>query len=224
MEFCLFYNFKFLEEGKVMKKAFAIFDVDYTIVNMDSMFSMLLFGIKKKPLIVLYIPIILIKIILYLFKIIDVKRAKEAIYLPLKFLSEEELEEFYENVLVKNIYPEVMEVLKGHKEEGRHILLVSASPEVYLKYFKKNIYIDGVIGTKLKNVGEKYTNIIEGENCKGTEKVKRIKGYLEENNLEIDFENSFGYSDSLSDKPMLSLVNKRYKVNKNKGTIGEFIW
>lgn len=207
-----------------MNKAFAIFDVDNTIINVDSMFAMLFFGIKKRPLIVLYIPIILIKVILYFFKIIDVKKAKEAIYFPIKFLDENDLEEFYDCVLVKKIYPEIMEILKKHKEDGYHTLLVSASPEVYLKYFKKNIYVDDIIGTRLKKLNERYTNIIEGENCKGLEKVKRINQYLEKNDLKIDFEKSFAYSDSLSDKPMLSLVGNRYKVNRDNGELGEFLW
>lgn len=116
-----------------------------------------------------------------------------------------------------------MKRLNSHKEQGCRILLVSASPEVYLQYFKKNSSIDVIIGTKLEIIDGKYTNKINGENCKGIEKFNRIKEYLNENNLEIDFNNSFGYSDSLSDKPMLSLVKNRYKINKNKAEIQEFI-
>lgn len=207
-----------------MKSSFAIFDIDYTIINVDSMFSMLFFGIKKKPWIILFTPIIIVKIGLALLKIIDIKKAKEAIYLPLKFLDETELEEFYNTILLKKINVKVMEKLKMHKENGCYILLASASPEIYLKYFEKNHYVDKVIGTKLENINGKYTNKFQGENCKGIEKLKRINEYLDENNLEIDFDKSFAYSDSLSDKPMLSLVKNRYKVSKKQGTIGEFIW
>lgn len=207
-----------------MKIPFAIFDVDYTIINGDSMFLMLFFAISKKPILILYIPIILVKVVLYFLKIIDVKSSKESIYLPLKYLTEKELEEFYNKILLKKINPEVMKRLNYHKEQGCRILLVSASPEVYLQYFKKNSSIDAIIGTKLEIIDGKYTNKINGENCKGIEKFNRIKEYLNENNLEIDFNNSFGYSDSLTDKPMLSLVKNRYKINKNKTEIQEFIW
>lgn len=207
-----------------MKIPFAIFDVDYTIINGDSMFLMLFFAISKKPILILYTPIILVKVVLYFLKIIDVKSSKESIYLPLKYLTEKELEEFYNKILLKKINPEVMKRLNSHKEQGCRILLVSASPEVYLQYFKKNSSIDAIIGTKLEIIDGKYTNKINGQNCKGIEKFNRIKEYLNENNLEIDFNNSFGYSDSLTDKPMLSLVKNRYKINKNKTEIQEFIW
>lgn len=207
-----------------MKRSFAIFDVDYTLITKDSMFSMLFFAIIKKPFLLLYTPVILVKIILSLLKIIDIKKAKEAIYFPLNYLSNENLEEFYNDILLKIINPEVMKKLKFHKDQGCHILLISASPEVYLNYFKKSDYIDSVIGTKLKMINGKYTNKICGENCKGIEKVNRIKCYLAENNLEIDYDNSFAYSDSISDKPMLSLVKNRYKVNKNQLETREFVW
>lgn len=207
-----------------MKSAFAIFDVDDTIISGDSMFLSIFFTVKKKPWIIVYIPIILIKVMLYFLRIIDKKTVKEYFYFPLMFLGEKELEEFYDNVLSNKINTDVMKSLQQHKDNGCHILLVSASPEIYLRYFKKNNSIDGVIGTMLQDSNGKYTNKIKGENCKGIEKVKRINQYLEENSLEIDFENSFAYSDSLADIPMLSLVNNRYKVNKNQEKIGEFIW
>ena len=207
-----------------MKNAFAIFDIDHTIIKGDSMFLMLFFGIKKKPILLLYTPIILIKIALYFFKIIDAKKAKESIYIPLKFLSNKDIEEFYDTVLIKKIYPKMLDILKKHKEDGCYILLVSSSPELYLKYFKKIKYVDEVIGTKLVNINGIYINKIYGENCKGNEKVNKINEYLKKNNLSIDFDNSFAYSDSLVDKPMLSLVKHRFKVNKKDGSIGEFLW
>ena len=207
-----------------MKIPFAIFDVDHTLIDGDSMFSMLFFAISKRSILILYTPIILVKMILYFFKILDGKNVKEAIYLPLKYLTEKELEEFYDKVLLEKINQKVMKKLNFHKEQGCQIILVSASPEAYLQYFLKNSSIDIIIGTKLKIIDEKYTNKIYGENCKGIEKLSRIKHYLNENNLEIDFDNSFAYSDSLLDKPMLSLVKNRYKVNKNGLEIGEFTW
>ncbi|GEP64328.1 hydrolase [Clostridium beijerinckii] len=206
-----------------MKIPFAIFDVDHTLINGDSMFLMLFFAISKKVRLIFYTPMIFLKILLCLFKIIDIKNVKESIYAPIKYLNEKQLEEFYDKVLLKKINEKVMSKLNFHKDQGCHILLVSASPEMYLHYFLKNSSIDTIIGTKLKMLDGKCTNKIHGKNCKGIEKVHRIKQYLNENNLEIDFDNSFAYSDSLSDKPMLSLVKNRYKVNKNGLEIEEFI-
>ncbi|SHK70673.1 HAD-superfamily subfamily IB hydrolase, TIGR01490 [Clostridium cavendishii DSM 21758] len=203
-----------------MKKAFAIFDVDKTIIKGDSMFYFLLYGISKKPWLVIYLPIITIKVILFKAGILDVKKAKESLYIPIKHLKEEEIQEFYEKVLLKKSYGEVLNVLKEHKKSGSYTILVSASPEEYLKYFKNKDYIDEVIGTKLLNVNGRYINKIQGENCKDYEKVKRINTFLKENNFEIDFENSYCYGDSNSDSYMMNLVKNRYRVRG--GSLEEF--
>lgn len=217
-------NFEHIDKINTNKIKMAIFDVDHTLITIDSMIYLLFWSIKKKPIIILYIPIISFKLIIYYLGLIDIKKAKEAMYIPIKFLSDNHLEEFYEKVLLKKINPNVMSKVKLHKEKGYHILLVSASPENYLKYFTRQKYIDGIIGTKLVLGEKKYSNKIYGENCKGIEKVKRINEYLEKNKLEIDYNYSFAYSDSFSDKPMLKLVKNRYKVNKFNGDIGDFKW
>ena len=45
------------------------------------------------------------------------------------------------------------------------------------------------------------------------------KGYVDGENIEIDYENSYAYSDSKHDLPMLKLVKNRYLVNKKNGEI-----
>ena len=218
----MYRNFEYVEENNTIRTKIAIFDVDYTLITIDSMIYLLFWSIKKKASIILYIPIILFKLVIYYLGIIDIKKAKEAMYIPIKFLSANQLEEFYEKVLLNKINKTVMNRLELHKNAGYYILLVSSSPENYLKYFSRHKYIDGVIGTKLIVGEKKYANKIEGENCKGIEKVKRIHEYLEKEGLEIDYNYSFAYSDSSSDKPMLTLVKNSYKVDKINGIIGEF--
>ncbi|MBM6839294.1 HAD-IB family hydrolase, partial [Clostridium saudiense] len=43
-----------------------------------------------------------------------------------------------------------------------------------------------------------------------------LKAYLKENNIEADYENSYMFSDSLSDLPLLDLVGNPYLINYNK--------
>ena len=57
------------------------------------------------------------------------------------------------------------------------------------------------------------------------EKVKRLKKVLEEEKIEVDFEESYMFSDSLSDKPLLDLVGKPYLINyKGKHDIEILKW
>ena len=57
---------------------------------------------------------------------------------------------------------------------------------------------------------------MHGNNCKGEEKVVRLREVIKEKNLQVDFKNSYMFSDSLSDKPLLDLVGKPYLINFKK--------
>ena len=66
---------------------------------------------------------------------------------------------------------------------------------------------------------------MDGHNCKGAEKVKRLMEELKKDNVEVDFKNSYMFSDSLSDKPLLDLVGHPYLINfKKKNDIEILNW
>ncbi len=62
-----------------------------------------------------------------------------------------------------------------------------------------------------------------GKNCKNEEKVLRLNNIINKLNLEIDYENSYAYSDSVHDIPMLKMVKNRIKINKKNGEMTPFI-
>ncbi|MGL5821655.1 MAG: HAD family hydrolase, partial [Sarcina sp.] len=149
-------------------------------------------------------------------KLIDTKKAKEAMFYTLNYLSTDDLKDFYLSVLRNKIFIDAKKKMEDLKKQNYIILLVSASPEIYLKYFEEETYVDMVIATKFKIVNNKATNKIIGENCKGYEKVRKIEDYLKNNNLEINKISSFSFSDSLSDIPMLELTNNAFLINYKK--------
>ena len=57
---------------------------------------------------------------------------------------------------------------------------------------------------------------MDGFNCKGEEKVRRLKEVLKEEKIDVDFKESYMFSDSLSDKPLFDLVGKPYLINYKK--------
>ncbi|GFR36323.1 HAD-IB family hydrolase [Thermobrachium celere] len=199
-----------------MIKKVAIFDVDKTIINGDSMFMLLFYTIKKKPKAIIGLPRLFIMLVLYALNVIDTKKAKEEMFYVINYLNEKDLEDFFKEKILKHTFFDAKEEIIKRKKEGYTIILVSASPECYIKYFKKYFDVDFVLGTILRKTQEGYTNIIDGENCKGEEKVLRLKKLLQEKNIEIDRENSLCYSDSLSDMPLFNLVENRFLINNNK--------
>ncbi|SDS74390.1 HAD-superfamily subfamily IB hydrolase, TIGR01490 [Paenibacillaceae bacterium GAS479] len=207
-----------------MQKKVALFDIDKTIIRNDSMFLFVWYGIKKRPSTIFNLIRIGLYTVLYQLRLMKVEQVKAYYYYAIRYLNEADLEEFYDSSLETSIYKEALSELKRKKEAGYHVLLVSASPHAYVKYFKKLPCVDEVIGTKLICNNEGYTHVIDGSNCKGEEKTVRINEYLKENGFQIDYENSCAYSDSLSDMPLFQLVKHRFLINKRSPNMEELRW
>lgn len=199
----------------------AIFDIDFTLTNKETLIEFYKFMIKKKPSLIVHMPRSLFAGILYIFKVYNLKRAKEAFISFIDSVEEKELEsiikEFYEKVLSKILYEDSMEMIKKLKKNGCKIILISASSEFYLKEFYNIKEVDKIIGTRYEFGNKKTRGRIIGANCKGEEKVIRLKEFIEEEKLKVDFKESFMFSDSLSDAPLFKLVGHPYLINyKNK--------
>lgn len=199
-----------------METRVAIFDVDKTIINGDSMFMLLYYTLKRKPKSIFKLPRLFFMLILYIFKIIDTKKAKEEMFYIINYLNEIELEDFFKTYILKHTFNDAKAELIKRKAQGYTVILISASPECYIKFFKEYFDVDYILGTVLRKTETGYTNIIDGENCKGEEKVVRLKKLLDEKSIVIDRLNSVCYSDSLSDMPIFSLVENRFLINNNK--------
>lgn len=212
----------------------AIFDIDYTLTKRETFIEFFMFLLKKDPKLSRYLPLIMKAGILYFLKIYDAGKTKENFGRFLNGIHEEEMKkivkEFYEKKLSKIIYKDAIDTIKKLKKQDYKIYLISASPEIYIKELYNIKEVDKIIGTKLKCKDGIYSSIIDGENCKGEEKVKRLKEVLKKENIEVDFKESYMFSDSLSDLPLFKLVGKPYLINykgamsKNKDNIEILRW
>lgn len=133
--------------------------------------------------------------------------------------------DFFHQRLEKRLFPAGVAELRRLQEEGYRVMLVSASPEAYMLAVGRALGVDAVLATPcgLTPDGQRYTGLV-GENCKGVEKSLRIAAYLAANHLELDWEQSRAYGDSLSDVPMLTLTASPVCVNpgpKLRGTLPE---
>lgn len=198
----------------------AIFDVDYTLTKRETLMELYFFMLKKDIRFIKFIPRSIMSGILYSLKIYDAGKAKQSFIKFLEGVHEEEMKtlvkEFYEERLSKILYKDAIDTIKKLKNQGCKVYLISASPEIYLNELYNIKEVDKIIGTKLKKKDGIYKSAIEGENNKGEEKVRRLREFLKKENIEVDFENSYMFSDSLSDLPLLKLVGNAYLINSRK--------
>ena len=201
-------------------KKLAIFDIDYTITKKETLMEFYKYSLEEDIKNIRFLPRALYSGLMYGIGIYDERRVKECFLKFIDNIEEEKLQElvkrFYKNRLSKILYKDALDMMYKLKKEGYDIYLISASPEFYINEFYNIDVVDKVIGTRFEFKEGKFIRKMLGNNCKGEEKVKRLKEVLSKENIKVDFKNSYMFSDSLSDKPLLDLVGKPYLTNYKK--------
>ncbi len=120
-----------------------------------------------------------------------------------------------ETLLPKENIP-VVQQMKKHKRRGDCIVIVSAGYENYILEYARHYDITNVVATKLEKKNGILTGKILENDCFGREKLHRLSKFLDLSSF--DLENSYSYSDHVSDMPLLELVGNRIIVETGKNT------
>jgi phosphatidylglycerophosphatase C len=79
---------------------------------------------------------------------------------------------------------DTLDRLHWHQDQGHHVVIVSASPEIYVWPAGDQLGVDAVVATRLAvGGGGLLTGGYEGKNCRGAEKYARLVGHLRANGL-----------------------------------------
>ncbi len=178
-----------------------LFDFDGTVYDGDSSIDFFIFCLKKNKKIIKYLPIIFFFSILKFLRLINTKKFKEIFFSFLKDI--DNIDSYLKDFSLKNSFKIKQFFKEICLDKSNSITIITASPEFLVKSFFGNANIN-VIGTDMnKKNGE-----INGENCKGNVKLKKMQ---RETNKRID---EF-YSDSFSDYPIVEISDNSFIVNKN---------
>ncbi len=194
----------------------AVFDFDGTIYKGDATKEFCWFYYRKKPFKAYYFIIQLAFWMQYRLGLLSTTQFKSKF---LQFINNNDATQI--DVLVALFWTKKKELVRGHlideitrlKKEGVHIVVVSASPELFIKTFCLSLGVDTVLGSELKVLNNKYSLLV---NCRGQEKLKRIKRDF------TDFEIIAAYSDNEDDDVLLKMAKNGYWVDK-KGKLIPFL-
>jgi HAD superfamily hydrolase (TIGR01490 family) len=117
--------------------------------------------------------------------------------------------------ILPRIYPEMLEEIHHHQDEGRATFIVSAAGNEMVAQLASVLGMEGGIGTSYE-VGPDglYTGRLNGPFVYGEGKIEAMRRFSDEH--EINLNESYAYSDSASDMPMLRAVGNPVVVNPDE--------
>jgi HAD superfamily hydrolase (TIGR01490 family) len=117
--------------------------------------------------------------------------------------------------ILPRIYPKMLDEVFAHREAGRATFIVSAAGNGVIEALAPVLGMDGGIGTRYEtDAGGAFTGRIEGPFVYGEGKVEAMRQFARAH--DIDLGESWAYSDSLSDLPMLRAVGHPVVVNPDR--------
>lgn len=192
-----------------MSRVIAFFDFDGTITTKDSLLEFIKYCRGKRAFytgFALHSPFLLA----YKLQLFSNHRTKEMIMryffgrMPVEVFNKY-CERFSAEILPSLIREKAIKEIQVLKNAGAEVVIVSASPENWLTHWCDAVGVK-CIATKMIISGQKISGKIDGRNCHGIEKVRRIReAYRLENYSAV-----YCYGDTDGDKPMLQLGNYRF--------------
>ncbi|WP_067983752.1 HAD family hydrolase [Neptuniibacter pectenicola] len=112
------------------------------------------------------------------------------------------------------ILPKALELLKNHKARGDYLLIITATNHFVTGPIAKRLGVDAIIATDPEVIDGQYTGKVAGIPCFQAGKVTRLHEWLSTSPHSLD--NSYFYSDSHNDLPLLELVTNPIAVNPDE--------
>ena len=111
------------------------------------------------------------------------------------------------------VYAEATALIEEHQAAGRDVVLVSASGEEMVRPIGELLGIPDVIATRMTVVDGRYSGEVEFY-AAGPSKADGVREMAEERGY--DLLESYAYSDSVSDRPLLECVGHPSVVNPDR--------
>ncbi|MCP3973353.1 MAG: HAD-IB family hydrolase [bacterium] len=127
---------------------------------------------------------------------------------------EQLVEETLEEVADPIVFAEALTLIDEHKREGREVYLVSASPIEIVRPIGRHIGVTNIIATKVKTDAAGFFLRELEVYAMGPGKADAINELAEREGF--DLSESYAYSDSYTDLPMMEVVGHPIAVNPEK--------
>ena len=198
------------------ERPLAIFDLDGTLTRRDSFLPFLIsFGCRHAR----YGSLVGLPFTVgaYACRLMADHAAKERLLVSfLKNVPLETIEEhatwFCRTWLPRNLHLVGFRLLRWHQTAGHRTLLLSASPDVYVRRIARTLGIEEVVCTRTQTRDALCLGTLDGSNCKGLQKLEMLQAHLKSATAP---RHSYAYGDSRHDQPVLEWVRHGHLIRRN---------
>lgn len=200
--------------------ALSIFDLDRTLTILPTYTRFLLFAARERaPWRLALVPLLIPAVLLYAAKLLPRRTMKQAMHRLLlgSRLPERDAldlaDRFADNLAADGFYKEGVALIDAERRAGRRLLLATAAPHFYAVPIAKRLGIDDVIATGSSWRDGLLLPEIDGANCYGAEKLRRVEAFLADTGIARADAHLRFYSDHASDAPLFELCDEAFAVN-----------
>ena len=112
--------------------------------------------------------------------------------------------EFMRDCIEPMMLPKALELIAKHREAGDKLVVITATNRFVTEPIVAQLGIDTLLATECEMADGRYTGRTTGVPCFREGKVTRLNQWLEDNAFSL--EDSYFYSDSMNDLPLLEQV------------------
>jgi HAD superfamily hydrolase (TIGR01490 family) len=112
----------------------------------------------------------------------------------------------------RRLRADTLEKVRFHRDAGHELVLVSASLSTYLEPLAPHLGFDAVLATTLEVAPDgRFTGRLVGRNCRGPEKVERLRAWMGDPDDECVI---WAYGDSSGDTELLAMAHQPHRVGR----------
>jgi HAD superfamily hydrolase (TIGR01490 family) len=199
----------------------AVYDLDRTITRRPTYTLFLIHcAMRRRQWRLVFVPVVVLAMLAYAMGLFDRGRLKEicqSLLIGHKVHASELMplaKSFAESTVANNIRPGARRAIKRDREQGRRLVLATASYRLYADAIAELLGFDDVIGTpSLIGLDQRVHARIDGKNCYGDEKMRMIAQWVEKSGLLGKHGHVRFYSDHASDEPAFNWSDEPVAVN-----------
>jgi HAD superfamily hydrolase (TIGR01490 family) len=193
------------------KNSAAFYDVDGTLIKINIVHAFAFYASRHASLAVSARNTIKTAFSIPVFWAADKLSRKwfnEIFYRSYEGASEDRLvvlaEELFEDVILPNIYPRAKALIEESRRAGVRQVLVSGALDFTMRPLARYLGVDDLIANQLEFVDSYATGKLKKPFVAGATKAEIMRAYAKQH--AIDLAESWAYTDSFSDYPMLAVV------------------